>query len=343
MSAAPCVFRGAPPSWTRTDHPDVVAVVDSVCFPSEHSVVIEGWAFHGHAGAAPAVRAVICCTEAAETTRHLVTLPRHVKTSIGEFFGNPALGAAAFRLTTTLQAINAPIAFVALEMRSPYDADAWLPFKRIAAPGAAADVLVCAPPHLPTLIVADGFYADPDGVRAFALQQTFKAHPDAHKGARTETAYRPAHLRQRFEALLGGGGGRRITNWDAYPVNGCFQVCTAQDALVYHCDKQQYAGVAFLTPDAPVTAGTCLLRSRANGLMRVADAPDGDAARASRDMFAGGFYDETRFERVDTVGNRYNRLVLWDAACIHAAAQYFGNDKESGRLFHLFFFDVADE
>jgi len=32
-------------------------------------------------------------------------------------------------------------------------------------------------------------------------------------------------------------------------------------------------------------------------------------------------------------------LVLFDAKCIHAATEYFGQTKEDSRLFHLFFFD----
>jgi hypothetical protein len=32
--------------------------------------------------------------------------------------------------------------------------------------------------------------------------------------------------------------------------------------------------------------------------------------------------------------------VLWDAQLIHAAADYFGHDDETSRLFQIFFFDV---
>ena len=52
-----------------------------------------------------------------------------------------------------------------------------------------------------------------------------------------------------------------------------------------------------------------------------------------------GFYDKTKFELVDTAGNVFNRLVLFDAKCIHSANEYFGTNLTNSRLFHLFFFD----
>ena len=58
-------------------------------------------------------------------------------------------------------------------------------------------------------------------------------------------------------------------------------------------------------------------------------------------VFANGYLDPTEFETVDSVGNVYNRLVLFDSKCIHAATDYFGTCKENGRLFQLFFFDLA--
>jgi hypothetical protein len=50
--------------------------------------------------------------------------------------------------------------------------------------------------------------------------------------------------------------------------------------------------------------------------------------------------DETDFEMVDRIGNVYNRLILFDAKCLHAGINYFGTNKEDGRLFQLFFFDL---
>ena len=56
-------------------------------------------------------------------------------------------------------------------------------------------------------------------------------------------------------------------------------------------------------------------------------------------IYAGGFFDRTKFELVDSIGNVFNRLFIFDAQNIHAASEYFGQTKEDSRLFHIFFFD----
>ena len=59
-------------------------------------------------------------------------------------------------------------------------------------------------------------------------------------------------------------------------------------------------------------------------------------------MFKGNFYDPTPFEIVDVVGNKYNRMILFDAKHIHAASQYFGDSIDNDRLFQLYFFNTED-
>jgi hypothetical protein len=181
---------------------------------------------------------------------------------------------------------------------------------------------------LPSFIVIDNFYTEPDKVREFALKQEFVPDLKRHKGKRS-AVFRFDGLKERFEGLLG----KKIPDWNKYGTNGCFQYCIAEDLAVYHKDSQQYAGVLFLTPDAPIQSGTQFFRSRHTKKMKVST-EDHDV------VFRNGFYDSTEFESVDTVGNVYNRLVLFDAQLIHAAPIYFGNTKENGRLFQLFFFDL---
>ena len=184
---------------------------------------------------------------------------------------------------------------------------------------------------LPTFIVMDNFYKDPHSIRDFALQQNFKEDPGYHKGKRSiSEKFRFPGLKERFEEILGC----KITNWDSYGVNGCFQYCIASDLAVYHHDLQNYAGVLFLTPDASPETGTRLYRSRITKKMKVEEAE-------YNAVFKNGHYDSTQFEQVDVVGNVFNRLVLFDSKVIHAAPFYFGDKLENSRLFQLFFFDIA--
>jgi hypothetical protein len=110
-----------------------------------------------------------------------------------------------------------------------------------------------------------------------------------------------------------------------------FSVLCRRDQLVYHYDGQEYAGVLFLTPDAPPQTGTSFHRSKITKKMTVQEKSAEDDL-----VFQNGFYDSTQFDLVDVVGNVYNRLVLFNAKMIHSASCYFGTNKENGRLFQLF-------
>lgn len=182
---------------------------------------------------------------------------------------------------------------------------------------------------VPSYLVVDNFYVEPDKVRDFALKQEFQYHPDYHKGKRTNTVFRFPGLKERFEQLLNRG----VRNWEHYGVNGVFQYCESGDEIVWHTDAQQYAGVLFLTPDAPPDTGTTIYRSKTTKATKVLPG-------RYHDTFPRGHLCGDDFDVVDVVGNVYNRLVLFDGHLIHAASKYFGTNKENGRLFQLFFFDL---
>ena len=333
-------YNGVDPHATLS--PSIKAYADSIEITDDGHFVFSGWAFHHAPGAARhvlPVRAVVFKPEHDDVPFEHAPVERFDKPSMRQYFGDATLIDAAFRCRVKAQAGGR----VRFDMCASGDADDlcadWVTFMAYDVPKAVAapSLALRTPSRVPTLIVVDDFYADPDAVRRYALSQQFVAHPKAHKGARTETVWRPDELRARFSTLLGG---RQVRNWDVHRVNGCFQSCVAGDQLVYHWDSQQYAGIVYLTPSAPPSSGTALYRSRHNGLRRMPDDAD-DAQRIEDETFRGGYLDATQFERIDTIGNVYNRLVLWDARAIHAACDYFGTDVANGRLFHLFFFDLG--
>lgn len=182
-------------------------------------------------------------------------------------------------------------------------------------------------------IVVDKFYKNPDTIRSFAYQQQFIYNEKFYKGMRTPKTFLFEGLKEEFETLIG----EQITDWENHQFNGCFQVTSAENLQVYHCDENTWAGVVYLTPDAPAQSGTCLYRSKITG--------QNDNRIASQEerntIFAGGFYDSTKFEKTDDVGNIYNRLVLFRGTRIHSAGPYFGKNLGDGRLVHLFFFNTT--
>ena len=193
------------------------------------------------------------------------------------------------------------------------------------------DVNLSVNPQLkPRIHVVDNFYESPMDVRNFALQQEFMTDIRYFKGARTAQQFDFPGLRETFEQIVGFP----ITRWaETHGVSTRFQFCTAVDQVVYHCDQQSWAGVLFLTPDAPYSSGTSFFAHRETGARNMEEFQ-------GRSVFENiGYYDRSKFELVDVVGNVFNRLVLFNSHAIHAADQYFGTTKENGRLFQVFFFN----
>lgn len=184
------------------------------------------------------------------------------------------------------------------------------------------------PQKQPTMWVVDNFYSDPDAIREFALKQEFE-FSDYHRGRRTHHQFEISGTKEAFESIMG----MKITHWmETHGMCGRFQCCTCEDALVYHADSQKWAGAIYLTPDAPYECGTSLIAHKKTRIRHV-DTPGSDVIWEKKHL------DPTPWEKVDVVGNVYNRLVIWDAHCVHQASQYFGYDKDDSRLIQIFFFD----
>jgi hypothetical protein len=177
------------------------------------------------------------------------------------------------------------------------------------------------------IFVVDNFYLNPDEVRDFALQQYFFDDP-GYLGMRTRKQFLFDGVRERFQSILG----ERITSWQEESMNGRFQTCKAGTPLVYHCDDQRWAAMVYLTPDAPPEAGTSFYRHKQTKIRH--NSEEGIMQCFNQKTFVDG----TPYELVDTVGNVYNRLVIFDGGLIHAASDYFGWDIPSSRLFHMYFF-----
>ena len=89
-----------------------------------------------------------------------------------------------------------------------------------------------------------------------------------------------------------------------------------------------------MTPDAPLTAGTGLYMYE-DGTRYVDEHKWRNNKELDRDS-----QDITKWKLVDRVGNVFNRLVLFNAKHYHTSLDYFGSNKEDGRLFQTFFFST---
>ena len=174
------------------------------------------------------------------------------------------------------------------------------------------------------VIVIDDFYSNPDGVREFALQQEFKQREN-YPGPRT-VSFLNDSTKETLQHILYNSAGR-ITEWnDKDGLTGSFEMEMAKDRSWIHTDHfNTWAGVLYLTPNAPVDGGTAFYRHKKTG------------AERAKDLSSYETQDMTKWEVTDIVANRYNRLVLYHSDLFHNSLNYFGNTPETARLFQLFF------
>lgn len=184
-----------------------------------------------------------------------------------------------------------------------------------------------------TLII-DNFYPHVNDVREFALSQSFDVRGN-YPGLRTQP-YIPRYLKDNIQYCVQNIG--TITNWyENEASTGCFQIATAKDRTWIHADHEGWAGVCYLTPNAPHTSGTGLFRNKITGKRSRKELNYSDEWLKSPDYDG---YDYTKWELTDILSNRYNRLVIYRADFFHASLDYFGNNLQNGRLFQVFFFDI---
>lgn len=186
-----------------------------------------------------------------------------------------------------------------------------------------------------TAWIVDNFYDNPDEIRKFALEQEFgdESVITGFVGRRTFNQFLFPGLKEAFESIMG----KKITKWEEHGMNGRFQICWSGERLVYHCDSQKWGGMLYLSPNAPYQCGTTLYADKKNRARTYYDLGwDEYWANTPGDCHL----DRTPFEPVDVLGNVYNRLVIFDASCIHSASEYFGTNKENARLWQMFFFDT---
>jgi hypothetical protein len=191
------------------------------------------------------------------------------------------------------------------------------------------------------LLVIDNFYSNPTNVRNFILQQEFSVKGN-YPGKRTKS-YANESLKTILQTYVEPFAGKIIhflmpdeNDPTAIIYNGSFQYATSRDRSWIHIDgNNNWAGVLYLSPDAPVTGGTAFFKFH-DGTACERDMEilenKGEIDRFSQDM--------TKWIKIDEIGNVFNRLVLFNSKKFHMSMDYFGDTKENSRLFQVFFFST---
>ena len=179
-----------------------------------------------------------------------------------------------------------------------------------------------------SLIIVDDFYNNPLEVRDFALSLDFDVGGN-FPGKRTAPHLNDS-IKDCIQKILINHAGK-VTDW-GMSYTGAFQYTTKEDSSWIHVDNYNtWAGVCYLTPDAPPSAGTGIFKHKETGFFRKPD------SRELTDKLQAEGNDSSKWDLVDVVSNVFNRLVMYRGDFYHKSLDYFGKTKEDGRLFQTFF------
>lgn len=185
-------------------------------------------------------------------------------------------------------------------------------------------------------IIIDDFYSNPYEVREFALQQDFFVEGN-YPGYRTKP-FPSINAKKMIGDVLRPFAGE-ITKWEN-EYTGSFQYTTAADRSWIHSDSyNEWAAVLYLTPDAPISAGTGIFKHKSTGMTKWShkfkelEPPIYNPANEEG-------IDYTKWEMIDRFGNLFNRLIIYRGTNFHVSLDYFGKDINDGRLFQVFFFST---
>ena len=173
-------------------------------------------------------------------------------------------------------------------------------------------------------IIVDDFLDNPDIVRNSALQIDINrtgAYP-GYRSDRADYEYE-GYIKEKIEKVINSA----IKEWkqDSFQ----FQICFEDDTTWIHHDETEWAGILYLTPNAPVGSGTGIYRHKETGK-----------------YFGPGdenYRDDTLWEPITAIGNVYNRLALYKGQMYHRSIiPGFGHTNETGRLTQVFFFNTYE-
>lgn len=181
------------------------------------------------------------------------------------------------------------------------------------------------------LIVVDEFYTNVDEVRNYALSMPFDVLGN-YPGKRTAPAFSDDAKKVLSNLLRNHAGEiKHFGDKGNTPYSGSFQLCTAQQRTWIHADTHNnWAGVLYLTPDAPLSSGTTFYRHKKSQTRYCVE----------EEMYGDNAYDYTKWDVCDSVANVYNRLILFRSDQYHASLDYFGIDDNDSRLIQVFFLNT---
>ena len=184
-----------------------------------------------------------------------------------------------------------------------------------------------------SIIVIDNFYKDPYAIRNKILNDTEFNVKGNFPGSRTDCLLEWeefSNIKERFENIVG----KKIKYWPR-EYNASFQYVTEDMHSWIHRDLTEWSAVVYMTPDAPCDGGTNTYIHKQLKIEKESEGTPEQIKKLNEDSIN---YDN--WCMVDSIGNKFNRCILFKGKRSHQSGKYFGTNKENGRLFQTYFFDT---
>ena len=168
------------------------------------------------------------------------------------------------------------------------------------------------------ILINNDFFNDPDEIRNLALGYDYESSKDTW-----HTQWKKNWIGERTKKLdIDEINKKTVTTFYNFDMSDCikyqshFHILHSHNSNVEYLDhiklhrdskhKNSYAGLIYLTPNAPKDSGTLIV--------------DGENAK------------------VINIDNLYNRLICYPSFLIHGTNDLFGDCRSNGRLTLVFFF-----
>jgi len=206
--------------------------------------------------------------------------------------------------------------------------------------------------NLYPITVIENFYENPDAIRKFALSQEFifchdrKNYEYVYPGSRTKDIFDlDSALHEKICKKLVSVFHNSEHDYMRWAISTSFQSVTEEyEKGVIHTDQNTvFAGVLYLTPNAPLNSGTSLFRKNVNFNEQEYERSFTEnhnrfkEGKIVMDTDYHSMFDETL-----RINNVYNTLIIYEGHLFHAANNFFGKSLKDSRLVQVFFINKID-
>jgi hypothetical protein len=205
--------------------------------------------------------------------------------------------------------------------------------------------------NLYPVTVINDFYEKPDEIRKYALAQKYTYCHEIKDITYVFPGSRTKDLKDLSFSLYEKVCKKLISvfhipehDFMQWQINTSFQIVEGEygHGLIHQDQNTVFAGVLYLSPDAPLNGGTSLFRKNASydeeQYLKIIK--ENDEHFKKKEPIDFSYHN--MFDEVVQVNNVYNTLILFEGDIHHCANNFFGETKQNSRLAQVFFITKID-